>query len=56
MLLLTTVVDKLTTETKVDMLHDLKRLAVSISEVARSNPLLFSDVSSDDVYKLRQMW
>ncbi|BFZ03746.1 hypothetical protein BsWGS_06784 [Bradybaena similaris] len=46
MLLLTAVVDKLNTDTKVGLLLDLKRLAVCISEVARANPSLFSDILS----------
>ncbi|CAL1538237.1 unnamed protein product [Lymnaea stagnalis] len=47
MLLLTSLVNKLNTETKVAMLHNFKKLAVTICEVAKANPQLFSDISSD---------
>ncbi|XP_059146557.1 zinc finger ZZ-type and EF-hand domain-containing protein 1-like isoform X2 [Physella acuta] len=47
MLLLTTLVDKLNTQTKVKILENFKKLAVAVSDIARANPELFCDISSD---------
>ncbi|KAH9489895.1 Zinc finger ZZ-type and EF-hand domain-containing protein 1 [Bulinus truncatus] len=47
LLLLTMLINKLNTETKVTMLHNFKKMVVTMSEVARANPVLFSDISSD---------
>lgn len=44
MLLLTTLVDKLNTQTKVKILENFKKLAVAVSDIARANPQLFCDV------------
>ncbi|XP_055877134.1 zinc finger ZZ-type and EF-hand domain-containing protein 1-like isoform X1 [Biomphalaria glabrata] len=47
LLLLTMLVNKLNTDTKVNIMLNLKKMAVTISEVAKVNPHLFSDITSD---------